>query len=71
MIYIPIARSLNMAQNIRNSNPSQKTIKRANDSIWVAKNTIPNQWFKPAMIALSPWSSPLPFDMNIPIVPYI
>ena len=70
MIYLPLARSLNMAQRIRRSNPSDKQIKRANDALFLARTHLKNI-YRPAIVALQPWSSPLPFDLNVPILPYI
>lgn len=70
MINIPIARSLHLAQRLKGSNPTKKQIKRANDSLFVARKHMEGL-FRPAIVALQPWSSPLPFDMNIPIIPYI
>ena len=70
MIYIPIARSLNTAQRLRKSNPSKRQIKRANDALFLGRAHL-KSIYRPAIVALQPWASPLPFDMNIPIIPYI
>jgi hypothetical protein len=77
MIYIPIARSLNTAQNIRNSNPSKKQIKRARDASSVGRLHFKNT-FTPLIgtgrtvaFLAQPWRSVLPMGINIPILPYI
>jgi hypothetical protein len=70
MIYIPIARSLNMAKRIKKSNPTKKQIKRANNALFLGKTHM-NNMVRPVIHALQPWSSPLPLDMNVPLLPYI
>ena len=70
MIYIPLKRSLSTAQRIKRSNPSAKQIKRANDSLFIGRKHIEGLC-RPAIEALQPWSSPLPLDMNVPLLPYI
>ena len=59
-----------MAQRIKRSNPSKKQIKRARDASQIGLYHIDNM-VRPVIIALQPWSSPLPFDMNVPLLPYV
>ena len=59
-----------MAQRIKRSNPSRKQIKRARDASQIGKLYVQSM-VRPAIIALSPWSSPLPFDLNVPLLPYV
>lgn len=70
MIIIPIEKSLRMAQRIKGSNPTKKQIKRANDALFIGKKHLENM-YRPAITALQPWSSPLPLDLNVPLLPYI
>ena len=70
MIYIPLERSLATAQRISSSKPTKKQIKRARDASQLGLFHIENM-VRPVIVALQPWSSPLPFDLNVPIVPYV
>ena len=59
-----------MAQRIKNSNPTKKQIKRARDATQIGKYHLESM-VRPAIIALQPWASPLPFDLNVPLLPYV